>query len=109
MIFEVKITPQGETDLRGICEYIAFELKVTMNATNQLNRLEEAIKKLDTFPEGYPRYPKEPWRSRGLRFMPVDNYLVYFIPHSHSGMVWIIRVMYRGRDIEHQLSDKTEY
>jgi Plasmid stabilisation system protein. len=109
MIFEVKITSQGETDLRGIYEYIAFELKVSMNAKNQIDRLEEAIKKLDTFPERYSRYPKEPWRSRGLRFMPVDNYLVYFIPDSNRGLVWIIRVMYRGRDVEHQLNEKTEY
>ena len=61
--------------MRGIFEYIAFELQSPKNASGQLNRLEEQILSLDTMPECYRKYEKEPWKSRGLRVLAVDNQL----------------------------------
>ncbi len=46
-------------------------------------------------------------KSRGLRVMPVDNYLVFYIPDKEAGLVTVIRVMYSGRDVEAQLKDHT--
>ena len=40
MSFEVKVMPQAKDDLRGIYEYIAYELQASGNASNQLDRLE---------------------------------------------------------------------
>ena len=53
-----------------------FELQSPENASRQLDHLEEQILSLDTMPERYRKYEKEPWKSRGLRVLPVDNYLV---------------------------------
>ena len=78
MIYEVELSEQADSDLRGIFEYISFELQSPENASGQLDRLEEQILSLDTMPERYRKYEKEPWKSRGLRVLPVDNY-VYFI------------------------------
>ncbi|MGN0319094.1 MAG: hypothetical protein ACI4E1_14290 [Lachnospira sp.] len=39
MIYEIIITAQADTDLRGIYEYIAFELLSPDNAAGQLERL----------------------------------------------------------------------
>ena len=78
MNYTVNISPQAEADLRAIFEYIAFERRSTANAVRQIQRLEESILSLDQMPNRYRAYTKEPWRSRGLRVMPVDNYHVYF-------------------------------
>lgn len=102
MIFEVEISAQADVDLRGIYEYIAYELQSPENASGQLDRLEENIMKLDQMPERFRQYEKEPWYSRGLRIMPVDNYCVLYIPDTEKAVVTIIRVMYGGRDIEAQ-------
>ena len=102
MIFRVEVSEQAEADLRGIFEYIAFELQSPENAEGQLSRLEERILSLDEVPERYQRYEKEPWCSRGLRFLPVDNYVVFYIPDKKKQIVTIIRVMYSGRNIEEQ-------
>ena len=75
MIYEVITTEQADYDLRGIYEYIAFELLSPENAAGQLDRLEEHIVGLEKFPEKFRSYEKEPWYSRGLRVMPVDNQL----------------------------------
>ena len=43
MIYEVITTDQADADLKGIYEYIAFELLSPDNAAGQLRRLEEHI------------------------------------------------------------------
>lgn len=104
MSYVVNISAQAEEDLRDIFSYIAYELGNLQNAVGQLNRLEKSIFSLDEMPERYRAYLKEPWRSRGLRVMPVDNYLVFYIPGKNTETVSIIRVMYGGRDVDTQLN-----
>ena len=108
MIYEVELSEQADSDLRGIFEYIAFELHSPENASGQLDRLEEQILSLDTMPERYRKYEKEPWKSRGLSVLPVDNYVVLYIPDSDKKVVTILRVMYTGRDIDNQLNLRTK-
>ena len=107
MIYEIEVSEQADSDLRGIFEYIAFELLSPDNAAGQLERLEEHIIGLEEFPEKFRPYEKEPWNSRGLRVMPVDNYLVFYIPNKDTGIVTVIRVMYAGRDVDNQLNNYT--
>ena len=108
MIFKVIISAQAENDLRGIFEYITFELLSPENAEKQLNRLEKQILSLDEMPERFPRYGKEPWYIRGLRFASIDNYIVFYIPDIEEQTVTILRVMYSGRNMEEQLSIHTK-
>lgn len=104
MIYSVKFSKQAENDLRSIYEYIAFELQSLQNAQGQIGRLESNILKLKEMPERFSVFEKEPWKSRNLRVMPVDNYLVFYIPDKLTKTVNIIRVMYGGRDTEKQLN-----
>ena len=108
MIYEVEVSEQADRDLREIFEYIAFELQSPENAIGQLNRLEEQILSFDAMPKRYRKYEKEPWKSRGLRELPVDNYVVLYIPDSDKKVVTILRVMYAGRDIDNQLNLHTK-
>lgn len=107
MIYTIEISKQADIDLRNIYEYIAFSLLLIGNAAGQLKRLEDGIMGLKQMPERFREYDKEPWRSRGMRWMPIDNYIVYYIPNKKMGIVTIIRVIYAGRDIEKQLSENT--
>ena len=43
MIYYIVISDQAEIDLRGIFEYIAFELQTPENVSGQLDRLEACI------------------------------------------------------------------
>jgi len=104
MIYSVKISAQAEEDLKGVFEYIAFELKSLQTANALLGRLESNILKLKEMPERFRLYENEPWFTRGLRIMPVDNYLVFYIPDKKTQTVTIIRVMYGGRDTDKQLN-----
>ena len=77
MNYNINLTPKAQSDLKEIFRYIAVDLQSIQNATGQLDRLEKAISSLEQMPERYRVYDKEPWRSRNLRIMTVDNYLVF--------------------------------
>lgn len=109
MKYTINITAQAKSDLRSIYEYIVFEMFASKNAESQLDRLEESIMGLDSMPLRFREYESEPWKSRGLHIMPVDNFVVLYIPNEETAVVTVIRVMYGGRDIDKQLNENTEF
>ena len=104
MIYSVVLTPQSKADLVEIFRYIAVELQSTQNAEKQLTRLQNVIASLDQMPERYRLYDRPKWKKRNLRIMPVDNYLVFYIPSHDDSTVTVLRVMYGGRDMDKQLN-----
>ena len=105
MIFDVSYSEEARQDLRDIYEYIAYELLVPETAARQAERIMKAARSLEQIPMRYRLYEGEPWHSQGLRVLPVDNYLVFYLPDETNATVSIIRIMYGGRDIENQLND----
>ena len=79
--------------MQRIYDYIAYEKQSIINAESQLSRIKDEITKLDTLPNGFRRYPYEPWYSRGLRYFPVDNYLVFYIVDEESKTVNVLKVV----------------
>ena len=103
MRYDVTLTLQAKQDLKAIYRYIAVDLASEINANRLLDRLEENILKLDTMPERFRIYDREPWRSRNLRVMPIDHYLVFYVSDRQTQAVTVLRVMYGGRDVAAQL------
>ncbi|MDR1193433.1 MAG: type II toxin-antitoxin system RelE/ParE family toxin [Peptococcaceae bacterium] len=103
MTYDVKIANQAMLDMKSIYEYIATALMEPVIAEKQYSRIEKAVYSLDQMPERFRRYEKEPWRSRDLRVMPVDNYIVFYIVDNENGTVTVIRVMYGRKDTEKEL------
>ena len=105
MIFHVAYSAEARQDLRDIYDYIAYELLVSETAVGQTERIMKAIRSLEQMPMRHRLYEEEPWHSQGLRVLPVDNYLVFYLPDENSATVNIIRIMYGGRDIDKQLNE----
>ena len=80
---------------------LPFEKLAPPNAESQVNRIRKAIRSLDLFPEGHTTVEWEPWASMGMRFLPVDNFIVYYLVDTKEGTVSIVRIFYSGRDVEH--------
>lgn len=103
MKYSIVLTETAQADLSAIFRYIAVDLQSVQNANAQLSRIEKAIASLDQMPERYCVYDKKNWRERNMRIMPVDNYLVFYVPTHDDTTVTVMRIMYGGRDIERQL------
>lgn len=50
-----------------------------------------------------PLYEKEPWRDKGLRVLPVDRYLAFYLPVEPRKTVAILRILYGRRNLEKRL------
>ncbi len=110
MKFEIVYTAGAKRDLRNIYEYIAQKLLVPETAAGQVQRIMKEIRSLDELPMRFRLYEDEPWHSRGLRFFPVDNYLIFYLPDERTCTVSVVRIMYGGRDIQRQVQEtKIEY
>ncbi len=105
MSWNIVYTARARRDLRDIYEHIAYELLVPETAAGQTQRIMKEIRALDEMPMRFQLYEEEPWHSEGLRFLPVDNYLVFYLPDEIKNTVSIVRIMYGGRDIRTQLNE----
>ena len=104
MSWTVEYSARARQDLRDIYEYIAYELLARDTALRQIGRIMKEIRSLEKMPLRYQLYDTEPWHSQGLRFFPVNHYLVFYLAEEADHTVTVIRIMYGGRDISKQLN-----
>ena len=102
---KVVYTHSAKEDLKRIYQYILYELSAPITAQNTSDRIMDSIRSLNTMPERNPLYKEEPWYSRGVRFISVRNYLVFYTIDSKSDCVYIVRIVYGARDISRQLEE----
>lgn len=98
--WKVIITPEFEIDLKNIYTYVAEKLQVPNVAKNLTRKILNQIEQLDEMPYRCSLYEKEPWHSRGLRKLIIDNYIVFYLPNEKTNEVIILRVFYSGSNIE---------
>lgn len=102
--WQVILSPECKSEIRGIYDYIANTLLVPETAVKQIRRILTAVKNLAVMPLKNPLYEKEPWRKRGLRKQLVDNFSIFYWPNEKTGEIVVLHVFYGGRNIEELLS-----
>ena len=105
MKYSIELTEKAEDDLRNIYKYIAEVLLVPVIAAGQLERIKDGILNLEELTERFRIYEKEPWYSRGIHQMPVNNFIVFYIAEKDKKIVTVIRILYGGMDIDEQLKN----
>ncbi|RQD70063.1 MAG: type II toxin-antitoxin system RelE/ParE family toxin [Tindallia sp. MSAO_Bac2] len=105
MSYKIVYTEEAEQDLVDVYRYIAMDLLVPETAKNLMDRIMDAVKGLNGLPLRHKLYQNEPWHSKGLRVLPIDNYLVFYTVLEEESKVVVIRIMYAGRNIDLQLSN----
>ena len=96
MSYKIIYTEESEQDLVNVYRYIAMNLLVPETAKMQIDRIMNTIKGLNELPLRHKIYQYEPWHSKGLRVLPVDSYLVFYIVIEEEKSVAIVRIMYGG-------------
>ena len=105
MMWEIRYTEAAQQDLQAIYDHIADALFEPNAAQKQTDRIMDTADSLDYMPFRHRLCDYEPWRSIGFRFVPVDNYLIFYLPDESQNTVFVMRIMYGGRDIEARLSE----
>lgn len=91
-----------------IFEYIAFSLLSPEYAVGQVERIEKEVMGLSQLPERFKLYGKRKWKRYGLRVMPVDNFRVFYMVNEEKKMVMVLRVLYKGQNMEAELQNDTK-
>lgn len=103
--YSVIYSPQAFLDLTELYEYIRFNLQVPRTAEKQVNRIKNAIRSLETMPMRDTLVNWEPWCSKGIRRVSIDNYTVFYQVDENQMTVTVIRIFYSGRNIESIVND----
>lgn len=101
--YSVKITPQAEIQLSEITKFLVNELNEPIIAKRLLARIEQSVLSLSTFPYRTKLLDREPWRSAGVRLMPISNFNIYLWINEENCIVHVIAVVYGRRDQLKQL------
>ena len=105
-LYKVLITPDAETDLQEIRDYIAYELGVPETALSYLRALKDAIDKLSYNGASVAAVKDEPWHSRGLRKITAKNFYVYYLVDDSTDRILVMNVIYSRRDQVKALREK---
>lgn len=98
MRYEVKLTEQAIEQIEETVQYISRILLEPEIARKWANTLQREIGELNFMPLRYPLTEEEPWRQKGIRKMPVQNFLVYYLIDEEKKAVWITAVIYGRRN-----------
>ncbi|MDD7182876.1 type II toxin-antitoxin system RelE/ParE family toxin [Peptostreptococcus porci] len=106
MKYKIIFSKNAKEDLFCIVRYTREKLLSPSSAEKLAKRILESIKTLDEMPMRCRLCEYEDWKSLGLRFLPVDNYLIFYLLDEEQKLVKIYRIMYGKRDIKNQLLEE---
>lgn len=81
-----------------ITEYITVNLDSHEAARKLLISLNKQMNSLDTMPKRFALVSNEKLAKKGIRSIPVKNYLIFYVVDEQSKTVNIVSVMYSKRD-----------
>jgi len=98
MKYSLNITDIAEEDILSTVKYIANELKNPIAANTLLDEIEKHEKILEETPGIYPSVHDEYLAEKGLKFVIIKNFLLFFTIDKKDKIVNIIRFLYGRRD-----------
>ena len=96
--YNVEVTQIAEQDYYKAEAYIKYELYNQKAAAGLAKKLHEAIKDLSFFLTKYPICNDDFLRVWEIRFVPVNNYLLFYIVREDEKTVYVLRFLYSRRN-----------
>ena len=96
--YEVMLYPRAFRDIDDIYAYIALQKLSPENAKGQTDRIWNAIRKLEMFPESHQDRMEGRYAGKGYKQLLIDNYIAIFKIDKDTKKVYVITVQYQGRD-----------
>lgn len=97
--YKVRLNQQAFREINDIFAYIALEKLLPENAKGQTDRIWEALKKLEIFPQSHQEWTEGNYAGKGYRQLLIDNYIAIFRIDESNKTVYVVTVQYQGRNI----------
>ena len=101
--YEVIITERAKQELKEIYEYISKSLMEENTADKLIDKIEKELLQLEDIPEGFSvieNYRKKDFEYRRLQ---INNYVAIYRIDKEKREVYIIRIVYGGRNYLNEL------
>jgi toxin ParE1/3/4 len=92
--YSIKVTPKANEDLDDIYDYISRELFNQVAAENLMDKIENCIMRLGSFPFSCSIVKDELCKQKGYRKLIINNYIAFYIVNEEEKQVIIMRVLY---------------
>jgi len=107
--YSLNITYIAEEDILSTVRYIANVLKNPIAANTLLDEIEKHEKILEDTPGIYPFVHDEYLAGKGLKYVSIKNFLLFYTIDEKNKIVNIIRFLYGRRDWKNILkNDESE-
>lgn len=101
--YKIVIEQTAENDLLGILSYISDTLHEPSIAMKNYGLIKKEILTLNRMPFRFEVVNEEPYRSMGVRRIPVENYTAFYIVDENEKTVHIFRIIYNRREWQYLL------
>lgn len=101
--YKIVIEEPAENDLLGILNYISDTLHEPTTAAKIYGFIKKEILTLSKMPFRYSVVNEEPYRSIGVRRIPVENYTAFYVVDENEKTVHIFRILYNRREWQYLL------
>jgi len=101
--YKIVIEETAENDLVGILSYISDTLHEPNTAMKIYASIKKEILTLNQMPLRYALVNEEPYRSMGVRRIPVENYTAFYVVDENEKTVHIFRILYNRREWQYLL------
>lgn len=101
--FALKILPTAKNDIQGILDYIAIDLCSPVAALNLQEKIYSAFNTLKSFPCSGTIAKTIIPLPVSLRWVRVDNYMIFYNVAEEQETVYIVRVRFAASDVSNPL------
>ena len=97
MLYKVIYTQKALADLDAVASYIKLKLCNISASDRIIENFFGEGDSLAAFPTRYPLCNDAFLRAWGIRFVPVKNYLLFYVVREDESTVYVIRFLYAKR------------
>lgn len=97
--YAVEITPKAQWDMDEAFDYIAFQLENPQAAYDLIDGIYSATGDLSSMPERFPVWKRGSMGPKGVRFLCVKNFNVFYVIDKKRRRVSVTRIIYGRRNI----------
>lgn len=108
MTYKIIYTQKALADLDAVASYIKLKLCNISASERIVENFFGEGDSLVTFPTRYPLCHDEVLHMWGIRFVPVKNYLLFYIVREDEQKVYVLRFLYSKRNWQKILLDYVE-
>ena len=96
--YRVTLTQRAKDDIISIGDYITYNLLAPDTSLNFIKGLKKSISQLQFFPYKFPLIQDNILQNQGIRYLPYNNYYVFYEIIEPMQIVIILRVGYYRRN-----------